>query len=84
MQISLFSMLQKHKSFHERKVRQFNAGRRENSQAELQLLTSRLSQMPFASFASVFASRGATNIRSAHRLSSMCRTGSERPFHICG
>lgn len=84
MQISPFSMLQKHVSFHDRKVRQPDAGRGESSRAKLRLLTSRLSQMPLASFASVFASSGATSIRSAHRLSSMCRTGSERPRHSCG
>lgn len=49
-----------------------------------QVLTSRLSQMPLATFASVLASRGATTMRSAQRRSSMCRTGSERPFHSCG
>lgn len=46
-------------------------------------LTSKLSQMPLATFPRVLASRGATSMRSAHLRSSMWRTGSERRFHIC-
>jgi len=44
--------------------------------------TSRLSDMPFAIFAIVLASRGAITIMSAHRRSSICSTGSVRSFHI--
>jgi len=44
--------------------------------------TSRLSDMPFAIFARVLASRGAITIMSAHRRSSICSTGSVRSFHI--
>lgn len=46
-------------------------------------LTSKLSQMPLATFPRVLASRGATTMRSAHLRRSMWRTGSERRFHIC-
>lgn len=43
---------------------------------------SRLSQMPVAILANVFASSGAINIKSAHLPSSICRTGSSRFDHI--
>lgn len=45
-------------------------------------LTSKLSQMPLATFPRVLASRGATSMRSAHLRRSMWRTGSDRCFHI--
>lgn len=45
-------------------------------------LTSKLSQMPLATFPSVLASRGDTSMRSAHLRRSMWRTGSDRHFHI--
>ena len=40
----------------------------------------RLSQIPFESLARVFAERGATSRRCAHRRNSMCVTGSPRCF----
>lgn len=45
--------------------------------------STRLSQIPVAIFANVFASSGAINIRSAHLPSSMCNTGSSRFDHCC-
>ncbi len=39
-------------------------------------ITARLSQVPWAIFASVFAEHGATNTTSAHRRSSICKIGS--------
>mmetsp|Transcript_18570 Transcript_18570/g.35387 ORF Transcript_18570/g.35387 Transcript_18570/m.35387 type:complete len:240 (+) Transcript_18570:657-1376(+) len=44
---------------------------------------SRLSQMPFAIFAKVFAESGAMTSISAQRRRSMCMTGSPTVFHLC-
>mmetsp|Transcript_10379 Transcript_10379/g.28311 ORF Transcript_10379/g.28311 Transcript_10379/m.28311 type:complete len:223 (+) Transcript_10379:1265-1933(+) len=52
---------------------------REWSQART-MLVSRLSQMPFDTFASVLADRGAMRNAAAHFRSSMCSTASPTPF----
>ncbi len=46
-------------------------------------ITRRLSQIPWASFAMVLASRGAISKTSAQRLSSTCKTGSDIFCHVC-
>lgn len=66
-------------------MRVFMAGQKNNGFSKFHarvVHNSKLSQMPLAILANVFASSGAITSTSAHLLSSMCSTGSSRFDHI--